>query len=312
MENIKLSSKAMKIIGRELGINDINSPITDDNKLFYDRVHLFEPYIYIRDLIETYNNELQSFDNEDDYIKYIEAEEKKIYECIEDYIDKSDYDLDRLPRDRMISVDINNKRFKSVNILEIRTTDKVYDAMMFMCKDKQNLPDTQNNFIRTITDCKYLINRNKIDINRLSRYNKAVITKVNDDISSVILFEATKIYNVKQLLSASEGHVNMALPPRVDLEFIGELGDRLAKCGLLNGVSIDIDLFRLEELIPESEMLLRVHANNTEDYVNYNNYELISYFMNRDNIDGQVVFEIDNITCRADKPIDFHLQDDCE
>lgn len=311
-----LTNKARIIIGKELGINDVNSPILKSNKRFTDRANLLEPFNYIRNLVNVYQEELKSFKSENDYIKFIEESEKELYNTIEENLDITLKLEDALRKKwfkpiPILKTDILTPDFEEATMLEINLGENViYEAIKFkIMHDK--LPFNQKDFIAKHCKCRYLVERNKLELCKFSEFYQLIIKLTLDEISNMIMSKVSTVINNKQLLHVGDGRAVYSIQSNIRVGTLTDL-HKVLSIESFSNLGLEINTYKLEKPSSEANLLYKKYSDGRIDIVSRNQAEYLSFMRylsnNRSlketytevNKDDQII-EVNNIYCKLSK-----------
>ena len=312
---MELTLKARELIGKDLNIKDKKSPIIKNKNKFTDRMSLLEPFVYVRDMIETYNEELNRFKSESEYIKFIEDSEKELYSYIENLLDDT-LKIESVLRKHefkptpALKTDVITEDFVDSAMLEIGVFDnEIYEAIKYkVIQDK--LPLTQKEFLEKHCKCKYLVVRNKLELDKFSKHHQSIIKIALDEISNIIMSKVSSVINNKQLMHVGNGKVIYSVPFTLRVGTLLDLHECLdIKC--LGDLNIECIHYILEKPGTNSELYLKRYSNGEIRLAKYSDAELISFMRNiskEEITKDDLVIEINNTYCKLNKPLNINWE----
>lgn len=307
-----LSYKGRKLIGKEIGINDSNSPLLLDNIKFNERVELLEPFIYIRNLIETYLDELKNFETEDEYIKFIEESENKLYERLATDLDIA-LKIEEVARKRwfkpsnILKTDVIKEDFVSSTMLELSLGEyKIYEAIKYKVIHKK-MEDTQKEYLKNKCNCRYIIERNKLELSKFSNYHRVVLNIAMDEISSILSKCSSSVLNARQLLHVGNGEVVYSIQPEIYIGTINNVYKSL-NIPILENLNVELTTYTLVKSSEKSDMLIKVVNNGVKKPFKYNQAELIDFMRKASNSEykeSDSIFEVNDTFCELSKHLNI-------
>lgn len=283
----ELTVLGRRFIGKEIGINDIKSPIIQNNQVFNDRVSLLEPFVYIRDIIETYIEESKSFETEEEYQIFIEKSEREIYKYIEDELDIAVSIDEALGAEwfrpkHLFKTDLLTKDFIDAKMVEISLGgDILYEAFKYKTfhSPKQ---DTLKEFLKEHCKCKYLQHKCKLELDKFDEYHKAILKLALDEISHIMMSKTSSVMNTKQLMHVGGGSIVYSIQPDVRIGTLESIYKSLETETLDRNI-IDVNTYTLQKPCEQSDMLLKKYDNGTIVPVKYTEPEMLSLMRYLDN-----------------------------
>ena len=305
--------KSRELIGKDLGIHDSESPIIKSKTKFSNRAHLMEPFYYIRNIVDAYNNEMKHFKNEDDYISFINESEKDFYSYIENQLDIAIKIEETLRKNwfkpiPILKTDLISKDFVGATMLEIGVKDNpIYEAIKFkLLHDK--LPLNQKDFLEKHCSSKYLIERNKIDLDKLSVYHQSIIKVTLDEISNIIMSKVSNILNNKQLMHVGDGTVVYSIPQNVRVGLMLDI-EKALDIESFSNINISCNSYILDKPGNEANLFVKKMDNGIIDLAKYSDAEFINFMRYLDGSKesrDDLVIEINKTHCKLNKQLNIN------
>ena len=302
MKDYKLDKYARTYIGKLININDMNSPLLKSNKAFLERVGLYQPVYYIQNMIEIFLEESKKYTSTIGYIHFIESEKRKVLENIEKLLEDNT-EIYKVGN-RNLQESILKDEYIDTKFLEIKLDNKLLACINYLLTDKEHF-DTIQEYISQYTKCEYLKNLN-IDYNDLSEYYKVLVKLILYKIENKVISKAKKFISDKQLIAVSNGDITFVTHKDTRILSINSLHDELSNCDELKNIDFSINTYTIYKRHIDSEIYIKKYDIGYEEIIKANASELefidlMACLNNTRNNKNNLLFECNNITCRASK-----------
>lgn len=305
MLNYNLDKESRLFLSKLIGIEDVNSPLLKDNETFLKRVELLQPVYYIQDKIEIFLREKEKFNSTKEYIDYINKEEHKILEYIQDILEKL-IDNIEIKHTNICNIqkDINDEKYVGSKFLRIYFDNDIVTCINYLSPDKEKLNNISD-IISQVTDCEYLRNL-ELTSNKLSKYHKSLVDFTMSKICSDLNKQVNKFISNKQLIAMNNSSLIYSIQPNIGILLIDSIYEELKKT-----FDIDIETFEIRKYSEKSEVYIKEYDNGsnkiiTEKASNLDILSILSFLGNSEIDTNNLVFECNGITCRADRLIDLN------
>ena len=305
MLNYNLDKESRLFLSKLIDIEDVNSPLLKDNETFLKRVELLQPVYYIQEKIEIFLREKEKFNSTKEYIDYINKEEHKILEYIQDILEKL-IDNIEIKHTNMCNIqkDINDEKYVGSKFLRIYFDNDIVTCINYLSPDKEKLNNISD-IISQVTDCKYLRNL-ELTSNKLSKYHKSLVDFTVSTICSDLNKQVNKFISNKQLIAMNNSSLIYSIQPNIGILLIDSIYEELKKT-----FDIDIETFEIRKYSEKSEVYIKEYDNGsnkiiTEKASNLDILSILSFLGNSEIDTNNLVFECNGITCRADRLIDLN------
>lgn len=298
----KLTLKGREFIAKELGITDMDSPLIKDEQWFIERVSLLEPFVYIRDIIDTYVEEMKSFESEDEYQDFIKRSENIMYRHMEDELDIAIKISDALghawfiPK-QLFKTDLLLDDFVDAKMLEISLGENdLYEAYKYKTFHSEK-EISQKEFIKKHCKCKFVQSKNKLELSKFSKFHQDVLRLTLDEMAHIIMSKTTNVINSKQLLHMGNGKVVYSIQPDVRLGTLESIYKSLDIDVFSNNL-VDISTYKLYKPCDKANLLIKKYDDGTIKPVKYTEPELVSLMRHLDGTNSKEsdkVFEMNGI-----------------
>lgn len=305
MLNYNLDKESRLFLSKLIDIEDINSPLLKDNETFLKRVELLQPVYYIQDKIEIFLREKEKFNSTKEYIDYINKEEHKILEYIQDILEKL-IDNIEIKHTNICNIqkDINDEKYVGSKFLRIYFDNDIVTCINYLSPDKEKLNNISD-IISQVTDCEYLRNL-ELTSDKLSKYHKSLVDFTMSKICSDLNKQVNKFISNKQLIAMNNSSLIYSIQPNIGILLIDSIYEELKKT-----FDIDIETFEIRKYSEKSEVYIKEYDNGsnkiiTEKASNLDILSILSFLGNSEIDTNNLVFECNGITCRADRLIDLN------
>ena len=305
MLNYNLDKESRLFLSKLIDIEDVNSPLLKDNETFLKRVELLQPVYYIQDKIEIFLREKEKFNSTKEYIDYINKEEHKILEYIQDILEKL-IDNIEIKHTNICNIqkDINDEKYVGSKFLRIYFDNDIVTCINYLSPDKEKLNNISD-IISQVTDCEYLRNL-ELTSNKLSKYHKSLVDFTLSKICSDLNKQVNKFISNKQLIAMNNSSLIYSIQPNIGILLIDSIYEELNKT-----FDIDIETFEIRKYSEKAEVYIKEYDNGsnkiiTEKASNLDILSILSFLGNSEIDTNNLVFECNGITCRADRLIDLN------
>lgn len=275
-----LSKLGRQIICERLGIYDENSIFINDVDAFVDRVELLNLSTHVLKWIDIYKKEMDSFESEESYVKFLDESELKLYSIISEMIyfeleehenafldiiqtdfnyrfglkdniismainnEVSKLDVENMKTDKVYDINIDSDTFEDNNTVCIRlhSNSIVYTALKFLCSN-HNLPSDLCTFIEDVTGSKYLASMDDLDIESIDyRLQKKIEKEINIVLFSAISIISPKYINPKSLLGVDRKGLFFLTSPNIPVNTLDKIHNAIKQCEIPGCKDLDISI----------------------------------------------------------------------
>lgn len=299
----KLSKLGREEICKRIGIKDKNSIFIKSREAFVDRMSLLNIYYGIQNLIDIYRKEMETFDSEKEYIKFLRESEIKLYNSISSTLDKATMIVNSLNKNINFTY-VNYKTFFKENDnsykLRIYCDSPIYESIKYYALFCPELESSFKEYVKINTNSEYLATLNDFDINMFSEEKKKLINKLYSEMSLTIFgLLSPKYINSNELYELGNAEAIYITSPNRTVKSVDTMIEYFNNT-VLEKTKLNIDIYRDKRIskilnITKRESIISNDKNNIYNIKPESTLDLVyylRYMYGESNTDYDKYFEI--------------------